>query len=124
MRIGDNIIKQVADQYRKVRNTLKFISWNLADFDPQKSTTSFEKVDLFILNKLDELTNYVIESFDRYDFSSAMSAIMTYMSSDLSSFYLDINNRARSSIRPTGTARRSIRPIRARMSRRRSIRPS
>lgn len=91
VRIGDNIIKQVADQYRKVRNTLKFISWNLADFDPQKSTTSFEKVDLFILNKLDELTNYVIESFDKYDFSSAMSAIMTYMSSDLSSFYLDIN---------------------------------
>ena len=74
-----------------MRNTLKFISWNLADFDPQKSTTSFEKVDLFILNKLDELTNYVIESFDKYDFSSAMSAIMTYMSSDLSSFYLDIN---------------------------------
>ena len=91
VRIGDNIIKQIADQYRKVRNTLKFISWNLADFDPQKSATSFEKVDLFILNKLDELTNFVIESFDRYDFSSAMSAIMTYMSSDLSSFYLDIN---------------------------------
>ena len=91
VRIGDNIIKQVADQYRKIRNTLKFISWNLADFDPQKSTTTFEKVDLFILNKLDELTNYVIESFDKYDFSSAMSAIMTYMSSDLSSFYLDIN---------------------------------
>ena len=91
VRIGDNLIKQIADQYRKLRNTLKFISWNLADFDPQKSATSFEKVDLFILNKLDELTNYVIDSFEKYDFSSAMSAIMTYTSSDLSSFYLDIN---------------------------------
>ena len=91
VRIGDNLIKQIADQYRKIRNTLKFISWNLADFDPQQSVTSFEKVDLFILNKLDEMTNYVIGCFDRYDFSSAMSAIMTYMSSDLSSFYLDIN---------------------------------
>ena len=91
VRIGENLIKQIADQYRKVRNTLKFISWNLADFDPHQSATSFEKVDLFILNKLDELTNYVIESFDRYDFSSALSAIMTYMSADLSSFYLDIN---------------------------------
>ena len=91
VRIGDNLIKQIADQYRKIRNTLKFISWNLADFDPQQSATSFEKVDLFILYKLDELTNYVIECFDKYDFSSAMSAIMTFMSSDLSSFYLDIN---------------------------------
>ena len=91
VRIGDNLIKQIADQYRKIRNTLKFISWNLADFDPQQSATSFEKVDLFILYKLDELTNYIIECFDKYDFSSAMSAIMTFMSSDLSSFYLDIN---------------------------------
>ena len=91
VRIGDNLIKQVADQYRKIRNTLKFISWNLADFDPIKSVTSFEKVDLFILNKLDNLTNYVIECFDKYDFSSAIGAIMTFMSADLSSFYLDIN---------------------------------
>ena len=91
VRIGDNLIKQIADQYRKIRNTLKFISWNLADFDPQQSVTTFEKVDLFILNKLDEVTNFVIDSFDKYDFSSAISAIMTFMSADLSSFYLDIN---------------------------------
>ena len=91
VRIGDNLIKQIAEQYRKIRNTLKFISWNLADFEPQKSATSFEKVDLFILNKLDELTNFVIDSFDKYDFSSAIGAIMTFMSADLSSFYLDIS---------------------------------
>ena len=91
VRIGDNLIKQIAEQYRKIRNTLKFISWNLVDFDPHKSATSFEKVDLMILNKLDELTNYVIERMDEYDFSSAISAIMTFMSSDLSSFYLDIS---------------------------------
>ena len=70
---------------------MKFISWALADFDPQKSASSFEKVDLFILNKLDEVTNTVIDSFDRYDFSSAIGTIMTFMSADLSSFYLDIN---------------------------------
>ena len=91
VRIGENLIKQIAEQYRKIRNTLKFISWNLVDFDPQQSATSFEKVDLFILNKLDELTNHVIECFNRYDFSSAIGAIMTYMSADLSSFYLDIS---------------------------------
>ena len=94
VRIGNNLIKQVADQYRKIRNTLKFISWSLADFEPQKSATSFEKDDLIILNRLDELTNTVIDSFDKYDFSTAIGAIMTYMSSDLSSFYLDISKDA------------------------------
>ena len=94
VRIGENLIKQVADQYRKIRNTLKFISWSIADFEPVKSASKFEKVDLFILNKLDEVTNYVIDCFDKYDFSSAISAIMTYMSADLSAFYLDISKDA------------------------------
>ena len=91
VRIGENLIKQVADQYRKIRNTLKFISWNLVDFDPKDQVKEFEKADLFILNKLDEVINFVIDKFDNYDFSLAMSAIMTFMSSDLSAFYLDIN---------------------------------
>ncbi len=91
VRIGENLIKQVAEQYRKIRNTLKFLSWNLVDFDPKKSASSFEKADLFVLNKLDLLINTVIDDFDRYDFSSAIGAIMTFMSADLSSFYLDIS---------------------------------
>ena len=91
VRIGENLIKQVADQYRKIRNTLKFLSWNLVDFDPNRQVDKFEKVDLFILNKLSEVVNTVIDKFDNYDFSLAMSAIMAFMSSDLSAFYLDIN---------------------------------
>ena len=91
VRIGENLIKQVADQYRKVRNTLKFLSWNLSDYDPANPAKEFAKVDLFILNKLDELVNLVIDKFNNYDFASAMSAIMTFMSSDLSAFYLDIS---------------------------------
>ena len=90
VRIGDNIIKQVADQYRKIRNTLKFISWNLPDFDPKNYAKEFEKVDLFILAKLEDLTNQVISDFDRFDFASAIGKIMTFMSSDLSAFYLNI----------------------------------
>ena len=90
VRIGENLIKQVADQYRKIRNTLKFISWNLQDYDLVEAK-EFTKVDLFILEKLNSVVKKTSESFDRFDFSSAISEIMTFMSSDLSSFYLDIS---------------------------------
>ena len=91
VRIGDNLIKQVADQYRKIRNTLKFISWNLVDYSPKEKVTTFEKVDQYILESLNQLVNNVVNDFDNYNFSDATSQIMTFMSTDLSSFYLDIN---------------------------------
>ena len=90
VRIGDNLIKQVSDQYRKIRNTLKFLSWNLVDFDVKTIAKTYEKPDLYILNKEKELINHTINYFDKFDFSSALSEIMTFMSADLSSFYLDI----------------------------------
>ena len=90
VRIGENLIKQVSEQYRKIRNTLKFISWNLVDYDPNNKEVSYEKEDLYILNKLHQVVNNTINFFDKYDFASAMSEIMTFMSADLSSFYLDI----------------------------------
>ena len=91
VRIGENLIKQVAEQYRKIRNTLKFISWNLADYSPKEKADTFEKVDLYILESLNLLVKNVTESFDKYNFSEAISQIMTFMSADLSSFYLDIS---------------------------------
>ena len=91
VRIGENLIKQVADQYRKIRNTLKFISWNLVDYSPKENVDKFEKVDQYILETLNLLVKNVTMDFDNYNFSDAISQIMTFMSADLSSFYLDIN---------------------------------
>lgn len=91
VRIGENLIKQISEQYRKIRNTLKFISWNLADFDPKDEVKEFSKYDMFILAKLDNLIENVTRYFDSYDFASAMSEIMAFMSTDLSAFYLDIS---------------------------------
>ena len=96
VRISENLLRQVADQYRKIRNTFKFLLGNLSDgengkFDPKKDMVKeFEEVDSFILAKLEEVKNSVIDSFDNYDFLTAMMKIMAFMSGDLSSFYLDI----------------------------------
>ena len=91
VRIGDNLIKQVAEQYRKIRNTLKFISWNLVDYDPSKEAKEFAIVDKYILAKLNRLIKVCKTNFDKYDFSSATSEIFNFCSSDLSAFYLDIS---------------------------------
>ncbi len=91
VRISENLLRQVAEQYRKIRNTFKFLLGNLSDFDPKKDKVSkFEAVDNFILATLEDVKNTVIDSFDKYDFMVGMSKIMTFMSTDLSSFYLDI----------------------------------
>ncbi|MCR5332983.1 MAG: isoleucine--tRNA ligase [Bacilli bacterium] len=96
VRISENLLKQVAEQYRKIRNTFKFLLGNLSNgetskFDPKKdSVKDFEVVDRFILARLEQVKNNVIDSFENYDFPSAVTSIMTFMSTDLSSFYLDI----------------------------------
>lgn len=96
VRIGENLLKQVAEQYRKIRNTFKFLLGNLSNgeiskFNPKKDAVDkYEVVDEFILAKLEEVKNSVIASFDGFDFASGVSKIMTFMSADLSSFYLDI----------------------------------
>ncbi len=92
VRIGDNLIKQVAEQYRKLRNTLKFISWNLADFDPEKDQVEVTSLlDRYMLASLEALVEKVTEGYESYNFSNAMTAILNTMSVDLSAFYLDIN---------------------------------
>lgn len=96
VRISENLLKQVAEQYRKIRNTFKFLLGNLSNgerskFDPIKDKVdTYEVVDKFILARLEEVKNNVIASFDNYDFASVITKIMTFMSTDLSSFYLDI----------------------------------
>ena len=96
VRMSENLLKQVAEQYRKIRNTFKFLLGNLANgeegyFNPNTDMVNeFEACDKFILAKLEEVKNSVIASFDNFDFASALTKIMSFMSADLSSFYLNI----------------------------------
>ena len=96
VRISEGIIMQVAEGYRKVRNTFKFLLGNLANGEDQPfsikadKVDTFEVVDNFILAELERVKNDAINYFEKYDFSNGISRIVTFMSSDLSSFYLDI----------------------------------
>ena len=91
VRISESIIKQISEIYRKIRNTFKFMLGNIYDYNIDNPRYEYSLVDKFILNRLNKVINITIASFDEYNFSDAISAIVTYLSTDLSGFYLDIN---------------------------------
>ncbi|QHX36847.1 isoleucine--tRNA ligase [Spiroplasma sp. BIUS-1] len=89
-RIGKEILKQVAESYRKLRNTIRFILSNLVDFDPKKDYQStLEEVDMFALNNLTVAKTKFSKAMESYSFNSAYKLINNYVANDLSSFYLD-----------------------------------
>lgn len=92
VRVSDAILKQVAEVYRKIRNTFRFLLGNLDDFNPATDSVSFEnlrEVDQFMLVKLNKLIKNVRESYDRYEFASIYHAVNNFCTLDLSAFYLD-----------------------------------
>lgn len=98
VRISEGIIKQVSEVYRKVRNTFKFLLGNLSNGEDKAPfnneldhANTFEQIDKYILARLELVKNHTIEYFNEFNFANAMSEIVTFMSTDLSSFYLDVN---------------------------------
>ncbi|NQX83785.1 MAG: isoleucine--tRNA ligase [Mycoplasmataceae bacterium] len=90
VRIGDNILKQSAESYRKLRNTIKFMLGNLNDFDYEKNQVKeLNGVHNYINYRLSKLVKNVIASYDKYDFSKVVSDISLFFINDLSSFYFD-----------------------------------
>lgn len=96
VRISESIIKTISEQYRKIRNTFRFLLGNLSNgdvvdtFKEEDKQTELETIDKYILARLEEVKNKVIKNMDEYNFINATSEIMKFMSDDLSSFYLDI----------------------------------
>lgn len=92
VRVSDNILKQVSEVYRKIRNTFRFLLGNLNDFDPSKHQVAFDElpeVDQFMLVKFNELVKKVKNSYDNYEFSTIYHAVHNFCTIELSSFYLD-----------------------------------
>lgn len=90
VRISEGIIKTISEQYRKIRNTFKFLLGNLNNFDPKENIEITEKLDLVTLAKLEKVKNEYLDAFNRYDFLNGVTKLLAFISSDLSSFYLDI----------------------------------
>ncbi len=93
IRISENILKQLSDAYRRIRNTSRFMLGNLFDFDPQQDMVAFEdmpEIDRFALHKLQALLEKSLKAYDTYEFHIIYHALYNYCTLDLSAFYLDV----------------------------------
>ncbi len=93
IKIGDNIIKQLVEIFKKTRNTARFLLGNIFDFDPKTDYVKYEDlkaIDKFALHKLNTLISNVTEAFDSYEFYKYFQHLQNFAAVDLSAFYLDI----------------------------------
>jgi isoleucyl-tRNA synthetase len=93
IRISENILKQLSDAYRRIRNTCRFLLGNLYDFNPETDSISYDmmfELDRFALHRLQELIQRTRTAYDTYEFHIIYHALYNYCIVDLSAFYLDI----------------------------------
>ncbi|MBR6728892.1 MAG: isoleucine--tRNA ligase, partial [Clostridia bacterium] len=93
MHISENILKQLSEAYRKIRNTARYILGNIHDFNPDAdmvAVSDMPEIDRFAMAKLDRLVEKVLESYRSYEFHSVFHAIHNFCVVDMSNFYLDV----------------------------------
>ena len=90
MRIGDSNLKQVSDQYRKIRNTFRFLLGVTSDFDNNPvDYKDLEPIDKYILISLNEMVLKTKEAYANFDFVLATNTMTNFMTNELSSYYCD-----------------------------------
>jgi len=90
LKISDGILKQTAEQYRKIRNTFRFLLANVDDLDAYVESSSYGELDRWILAKAGSVFNSVKESFDNYDFLRGFATLNNFITNELSGIYMDI----------------------------------
>ncbi len=90
LKISNNILKQTAEQYRKIRNTLRFLMANIDGLESLVELNEYGELDRWILNRAREVFNSVKSSFDEYDFLRGFSILNNFIINELSGIYMDI----------------------------------
>lgn len=93
MRISDEILKQLSEAYRKIRNTARYILGNIHDFNPDTDMVPFSEMgemDKWSLTRLNDIVGRVLESYRSYEFHMIYHTIHNFCVVDMSNFYLDV----------------------------------
>ena len=111
VKVSMGILEKQVDGYRKVRNVLRFIFGNIADFDPQSDVKELMEIDEYALNMFYKLVKDVTKYYDEYDFHKVYHAIFDFITVDMSAFYLDILKDRLYTSGKTSSQRRSAQKV-------------
>ena len=108
--ISDEILKRVVESYRRIRNTLRFLLANIADYGAEKHKMQFEdwlEIDRYALVLTQKLQDEIRADYERYEFHLIVQKLQSFCSEDLGGFYLDILKDRLYTARENSAARRS-----------------
>jgi isoleucyl-tRNA synthetase len=93
VRISDEIMRQLAESYRKIRNTFRFLLGNLSGFDPHQEPLTgpvHDALNRWALARVNQWLEEALEAYQGYHFHTLVHSLVRLMTIDLSSFYLDV----------------------------------
>jgi len=92
LRIGPEILKSMADAYRKLRNTIRYMLGALNGFTAEEKVAfaDMPQLERYVLHRLAETSGTVMKAYEAFDFKRAYAALLNFMTNDLSAFYFDI----------------------------------
>ena len=111
---SENLMQRVADNYRKLRNTFRFLLGNLHDFDPAQSAVAWEKLeplDQYMLLRARELTTKVLGWYEEFEFHRIYHALNEFAIVDLSSLYADVLKDRLYTFAPNSRERRAAQTV-------------
>ncbi|MBQ4516411.1 MAG: isoleucine--tRNA ligase [Clostridia bacterium] len=114
MRISTEILKQLSEAYRKIRNTARYILGNIHDFNPDTDMVSMAdmpELDRWAMMRLNKLIERVLESYRAYEFHSIYHAVHNFCVVDMSNFYLDVIKDRLYTQKADSTLRRSAQTV-------------
>ena len=110
VRLSKDIVKQLAEVYRKIRNTFRFLLGNLDNFNPNTDKVVYKdltELDRWALHRLEEVRQKVTNAYENYEFHILYHTIHNFCTVDLSSFYLDVLKDTMYAEKENNVARRS-----------------
>ena len=110
VRMSDNVMTQLSEAYRKLRNTFRFALGNLADFDPARDSVpdaEMEELDRWMLSRTAELVAQCRKWYEGFEFHRVFHALHDFAVVDLSAFYFDVLKDRLYTFAPRNRARRS-----------------
>lgn len=114
IRISKEILKQISDNYRKLRNTARYCLGNLYDFDPDKDMVDndkLEELDKYALMKLDEVIETARRGYEEYDYHTTAHAVHNFCVVDMSNFYFDVLKDRLYTSAPASATRRAAQTV-------------